>query len=101
MIRLLTLMIILGGCQTTLEKRVKDCPRTVFYNKSKLPIELEDMAFAKKASMGCKLRNPKMPCALWVAKHGEINYYIKCGALPRYDGLDPIYIDSKLNGVRL
>lgn len=101
MLKLLTMVIILSGCQTTMEERVKKCPRTVFYNQSKLFIEFEDMKFAEQASIGCKLRNPKMPCALWIDKRGEINYHIQCGLMPRYDSLDPIYINPKFGGTRL
>jgi hypothetical protein len=94
MIRLITLMIILTNC-TTVDTENR-CPRVPLYNYSGLPINEIDLKYAENAPKMCKRRNKHFPCVSFMVKRGEIDYYIKCSAKPRYDGTDPIIIKGRL-----
>lgn len=92
MLKLITLMIILGSCSTTSNIVPERCPRVVFYNNSGLPFVPVDTKYANQASENCDRKYKDLPCALWMVKRGNISYHIQCGLMPRYDGLDPIFI---------
>jgi hypothetical protein len=94
MIRLITLMVILTNCSTTVDTRNK-CPRVVLYNNSPLPLNKTDVDWAKRAPTLCKKRNNTLPCVSYMVKKGELNYHIQCTHMPRFDGIEPLIIKNR------
>ena len=95
MFKLITLMIVLTNCTTTVTSPNR-CPRVAVYNYSNQVFNKIDMKYIENAHKLCVRKNKNMPCALWLVKRGEISYHIQCMVKPNYNGFDPIMMKDGL-----